>query len=64
MIEFGVNAWFLIPLFIIAALLTWISYRHTEPKLRDVYQWLLPVLRGLALVLLLTLLFEPVFQQD
>ena len=64
MLEFGVNAWPLIPLLIIASLLTWFSYRQTEPKLRGVYQWLLPVQRGLALTLLLTLLFEPVIQQD
>jgi len=64
MIEFGVNAWPLILLLIIASLLTWFSYRHTEPKLHGIYRWLLPVLRGLALSLLLALLFEPILRQD
>ncbi len=59
MIEFGVSAWPLIFLFVLAALLTWISYRRTEPKLFGFYKWLLPGLRGIALSILLFLLFEP-----
>lgn len=64
MIEFGLHAWPLILLFILAGLLTWFSYRQTEPKLRGVNRWLLPTLRGIALVLLLTLLFEPTIRRN
>jgi len=59
MIEFGVHTWLLILLLILASLLTWFSYRRTEPKLKGIRRWLLPGLRGLALALLLILLFEP-----
>ncbi len=45
MIEFGLHAWPLILLLLLAGLLTWVAYRETEPKLRGVYRWLLPSLR-------------------
>ncbi len=59
MIEFGVSTWPLIFLLLLAVFLTWVSYRRTEPKLPGVYRWLLPGLRGVALSILLVLLFEP-----
>ncbi len=64
MIEFGLRAWPLILLLLLAGLLTWVSYHKTEPKLRGVYRWLLPSLRGLALLLLITLLFEPAIHRN
>ena len=59
MINFGLQAWPLILLLGLSGFLTWVSYRHTEPKLQGTYRWLLPGLRGTALALLLALLFEP-----
>ncbi|MCY4204466.1 MAG: hypothetical protein OXE92_01930, partial [Bacteroidetes bacterium] len=59
MIDFGVDIWPLILLLVLAGLLTWFSYRRTEPKLKGISRWLLPGLRGLAFALLLILLFEP-----
>ena len=64
MIEFGVHVWPLILLLTLAGLITWFSYRHTEPKLQGVYRWILPGLRALALALLLLLLFEPVIHRN
>ena len=64
MIEFGLHAWPLILLSILAGLLTWFSYRQTEPKLHGINRWLLPSLRGTALVLLFTLLFEPAIRRN
>ncbi len=64
MIEFKVNAWPVLLLVALAGLITWYSYRLSYPKLQGRYRWLLPALRGLALSLLLILLFEPAFHRD
>ncbi len=64
MIEFGLRAWPLILLLILAGSLTWFSYRQTEPRLHGINRWLLPMLRGISLVLLLALLFEPMIRRN
>ena len=64
MIEFGLRAWPLILLLILAGSLTWFSYRQTKPELRGINRWLLPTLRAIALVLLLALLFEPAIRRN
>ena len=64
MIEFGVSAWPLLLLLALAGLLTWFSYRRTEPRLQGNYRWLLPSLRTLALALLLILLFDPLILRN
>ena len=63
MLHFEAYAWPLIFLLVLAGLLTWFSYRRTEPKLSGASRWGLPGLRGAALTLLLFLLFEPVLQR-
>lgn len=63
MLQFEAYSWPLIFLIALAGLLTWFSYRRTEPKLSAVNRWILPGLRGVALTLLLFLLFEPVLHR-
>ena len=63
MLQFEAYSWPLIFLLALAGLLTWFSYRRTEPKLSGVNRWILPGLRGAALTLLLFLLFEPVLHR-
>ncbi len=63
MLQFEAYSWPLIFLLALAGLLTWFSYRRTEPKLSGVNRWILPGLRGAALTLLLFLLFEPILHR-
>ena len=63
MLQFEAYSWPLILLLLLAGLLTWFSYRRTEPKLSGVNRWILPGLRGAALTLLLFLLFEPILHR-
>ena len=63
MLQFEAYSWPLIFLLVLAGLLTWFSYRRTEPKLSGVNRWILPGLRGAALAPLLFLLFEPILHR-
>ena len=63
MLQFEAYSWPLIYLLVLAGLLTWFSYRRTEPKLSGANRWILPGLRGIALTLLLFLLFEPILHR-
>ena len=63
MLQFEAFSWPLMLLLLLAGLLTWFSYRRTEPKLSGMNRWILPSLRGAALTLLLFLLFEPILHR-
>jgi hypothetical protein len=54
--------WYGIPLVLIAGVIIWKLYRRETRARKDILSWLLPLLRTLAVMLLILLLTEPVLR--
>jgi len=63
-LTFGISPVWLVVLIIAASALAWWSYRNTTPELPPVRKGLLITLRGIALAIILFLLFEPLLQRE
>ncbi len=62
-LSFGLSPWLLALCLVLAAGLTYWTYRRTTPPISRGWRWLLGSLRFTALALLFFLLFEPVLRQ-
>ena len=63
-LSFGQSLWWIAPALIVAALLTWWTYRQTVPALSGVMRWLVPAIRFMTLATILFLLTEPLVQRE
>lgn len=62
-LSFGLSPWLLALCLLLAAGLTYLTYRRTTPAVAAGWRWLLGSLRFTALALLFFLLFEPIARQ-
>jgi hypothetical protein len=62
-LSFGLSPWLLAACLLLAAGLTYLTYRQTTPPVSRGWRWVLGGLRFTALALLFFLLFEPVVRQ-
>ena len=62
-LSFGLSPWLLALCLVLAAGLTYWTYRRTTPPISRGWRWLLGGLRFVALALIFFLLFEPIVRQ-
>jgi hypothetical protein len=62
-LSFGLSPWLLVLCLVLAAGLTYWTYRRTTPPISRGWRWLLGGLRFVALALIFFLLFEPIVRQ-